>query len=395
MISPAHNDLLAKYLRAWQTYDTNAVREIFDTSSTYSIEGKRTLQGLDEICGYWDRNKKRQHNLKIFPPLELNSERDTSSFIFCANFVDLEENENQTVYGRITLRHPGDKIAELTEVYLLDRLPLHPPSQTLASSGARSIPPLISRAYWWIKNQAKNIAEFLLTRATTFFIALMAVLLGYSAVKLNELPDVLLEALAFRLPATIPLLAAERELLTATAYRHLSTFASLFVFGVLFITWLRYRVRQPIKITNLQAEGHDLSIMKTRFERARELLIFAGDFDFIKNDEKLRQTFRRLHAQNGLTLVSDKSEQRVREGFGNSPDAIFLFEGLKQNRQIHFSREPSIRCSIVRGWLGSEVIYRYEGGNADSFNNLHLCIMEGRKEARPLMDLLEKLAKPA
>jgi hypothetical protein len=173
-----------------------------------------------------------------------------------------------------------------------------------------------------------------------------------------------------------------------------STLASLFVFLVLFFCWLRYQIRLPIKITNLQAPDHDLSVMKSRFKHARHLVVFAGDFDFVGRDQELRRTFQYLHAQNNLILVSDKSEADVRRGFGNQPDSIYLFKSLKLNQKLLFSNEQSIRCSIVRGWFGSEIIYRYEGGGADSLSNLHLCIMKGRREAKPLMELLEKLVKP-
>jgi hypothetical protein len=183
LISETNNDLLLKYLRAWETYDTNLVRQIFEASSVYNVEGKKPLQGLEEICLYWERNRRRQHNLKILPPLKLAITGDTSTFIFCASFVDLEEKEHQTVYGRITLRHPNGKIAELTETYLLDRLPFQ--QDSLSSEASTPAPQMlarqIARVYWWLKDQSKIAAEFLLTRGTTFFISFMAIVLGYSA----------------------------------------------------------------------------------------------------------------------------------------------------------------------------------------------------------------------
>jgi hypothetical protein len=394
--SAAEQDLFDKYLRAWQNHDTNLVREIFDVSAEYKIEGKPSLYGVEAICAYWERNKKRQYNLKICPPLKQTNTSTMCSFVFCVNFVDLEEKEKQTVYGLIALRYANGKIFELSESYLLDRRPFSEKQGEINDfRGSHSLLPApIRRGYWHLKNFLKQTAEFLLTRVATIMIAVMAILLGFSAFKLTELPDWLLRFLSFAFSDVTPLSAATRETLTVHAYRNLSAFTSLLVFVSIVMNWLRYQIRQPIKITNLQAPDHDLLIMKNRFKLARDLIVYAGDFDFVGRDAELRRTFQYLHAHGGLTLVSDKAETEVRKGFGNRPDAISLLEGLKQNQKIHFSSNLSIRCSIVRGWLGSEIIYRYDGGGADSLNNLHLCIMRGRREAGPLMELLEKLVRP-
>ncbi len=388
-------DPYEKYLRAWRDHDTGLVRELFDTSAVYDIAGKEPLRGIEAICRYWERNKKRQYNLKILPPLKLLDTLNTCSFVFCANFVDTEEREHQTVYGTITLEHQDGKILSLAESYLLERCRFVETKTKTFLPTIKPVAGFFRRAYWQVKNLAKVIAEFLLARGATFFIFLMAVLLGFSAFTLSDLPDWLLKVWSLSFFDFTPLTNEGRSLLTTRAYHNLSGFASLFVFLVLFINWLRYQIRQPIEITNLQGPDHDLSVMKRRFKHARHLVVFAGDFDFVGRDQELRRRFQYLHAQNGLILVSDRTEADVRRGFGSQPDAIYLFEGLKHNQRILFSNDQSIRCSIVRGSLGSEIIYRYEGGGADSLSNLHLCIMKGRREAKPLMELLEKLVKPS
>ena len=385
---------IEKYLRAWKSHDTSLVRELFDVSAVYDIAGKEPLRGIEEICRNWERNKRRQYNLKIFPPLKLSDTQNTCSFVFCARFTDLEEKERQTAYGRIELQHRDGKILTLTESYLLERRRFVEATADTLIPAIRPVAGVLRRTYWQAKNLAKLFTEFFLARGATVFIYLMAILLGYSAFNLTDLPDWLLKLWALSFFDFTPLTDQGRNLLTARAYHNVSGFASLFVFLVLFGSRLRYRIRQPITIINLQAPDHDLSVMKRRFKNARHLVVFAGDFDFVGRDRELCRTFQYLHAQNSLVLVSDKSEAEVRRGFGNQPDAIYLFEGLKQNQQILFSNNQSIRCSIVRGWLGSEIIYRYEGGGADSLSSLHLCIMRGRREAKPLMELVEKLVKP-
>ena len=387
------NSIIEKYLTAWDTHDVRLVRELFDPDAVYNISGKKRLNGIDEICGYWERNKRRQHNLRVLPPLELSDGTASSSFMFCARFVDTEEKEDQTVYGHIHIEVRNDKVMQLSESYLLERRPQEVTNPSVVEEITNPITDFFRSGYWQVKNAAKIFLEYLITRSASVLVTLMAILLSFSAFNLNDLPDWLLRLWALSLQFS-PLTSEVRASLVTRAYHNISTLASIFVFLVIIIGWLRLQIRLPISITNLQAPGHDLSVMRRRFKYARHLIIFAGDFDFIGRDEKLRHIFRQLHARNNLILISNKTETEVRLGFGNHPDAVYLFEDLKRHHHIFFSHKEEIRCSIVRGWLGSEIIYRYDGGSADSLNNQHICIMKGRREARPVMELVEKLLKP-
>jgi hypothetical protein len=390
MQEPTLNSIIEKYIDAWITHDNEIIREIFDTSASYNIEGKQPLKGIEAICDYWERNKRRQHNLRILPPLKLTSDPNTEAFIFCASFADSEERENQTVYGHIQLRLQEGKVVSLMESYVLERNPLDPQSTGIG----QQIVDLLRRARWHAKNISKLVFEYLLTRGATLLVTSMTIVLGFSALNIRELPDWLLRSWAFSFDFASLTTETRNDLITK-AYHHISTLVTIFVFLVPFMGWLRYQIRLPITIKNLQGPDHDLSVMKRRFKGARHLIVFAGDFDFVGRDQELLSIFWKLHAQNGLILISDKSEDEVRRGFGTHVDAALLLRGLRERGKIFFSHTESIRCSIVRGWLGSEIIYRYEGGNADSLSNQHLCIMKGRREAKPLMELVEKLLKPA
>ena len=172
-------------------------------------------------------------------------------------------------------------------------------------------------------------------------------------------------------------------------------FASAFVLIAPFLFWLRFHLRQPIAIIPLQGQDHDLTVMKSRFKYARDLTVFAGDFDFVSRDAKMRAILRKVHEKHNLTLVSSKSENAVRTGFGDTAEAISLFEGLKAKGSIFFDNPVAIKCSIVRAWRESEVIYRYDGGGSDNLATLNICILFGRREARPVIELLEKLVTRA
>lgn len=376
--------MVARYFAAWSDHDINVVREIFDESSTYEITGKRTLKGLSEIIGYWVRNKQRQRNLKVFPSVPLKD--DGTSVLFCATFADIEEREQQTVYGHISFEISNGKIRTFTERYHLIRVSARA-TRSLPDRFRSFLPPLL----WRLKGYAAQAAELLLARAATVLVLLMAVVLGFSAFNVAGLPDWLLCNLSLAFSECNISSGTRRQELVNIASRNLSAFTSLFVFLVIGLYWLRYMIRTPISLIPLQAENHDLSVMKRRFRAAQQLTIFGGDFSFVGFDKELRDIFFRLNSARALMLISEKGESLVKAGFGTEPDAIALFEDLKRDGRIYFDRGVPIRCSILRLWHRAEIVYRYRGGGADSFNDLNLCILKGRKEAGPVLELVQKL----
>src|SRR3989442_15920829 len=116
--------LLEKYFKAWSDHDVDLVREIFHESATYDMVGKKSLSSLNEIIDYWERNKRRQRNLIILPQVRLDVPPEAPSCVFCASFIDIEEHENQTVYGRIMLSYEKGKIIRVSETYHVARAPL-------------------------------------------------------------------------------------------------------------------------------------------------------------------------------------------------------------------------------------------------------------------------------
>lgn len=365
------------------------VREIFAESATYSINGKKTLSGLDEIVAYWERNQRRQRNIKIFPSVHLDTIASNPSCVFCAKFADIEENEIQTIYGHLNIQINDRKITSLTEIYQLIRDPSTSAQRfAIACDYAKT-------AWWSIKQLGNQIAEYMLVRGTNILLMMMAVVLGYSAFNIAALPDWALCGLTVNFSEYGKLIPERRAELVSLATHNLSTITSVFIFATVFIDWLRYKIRNPIQIIPLQAEGHDLVEMRKRFHKAKHLTIFAGDFSFIGSDLQLRNIFTRLDSYNSLMLISDKPEDKVRTGFGDEPDAIALFESLKRKSRIHFEKGVPIRCSVLRRWYRSEILYRYKGGSPDSLNDLHLCVLKGRKEAGPILDLVQKLAEKA
>ena len=119
-----------KYFIAWRTYDVSLLRSIFIPSAKYIIRNKeRILNGIDEIEQYWQRNKKRQKNIKLRWNI-IKAQRYTDEVEFCASFWDEEKCQNIKVNGRIIFKYNAiDQIVRLSEAYRVKLLLNHTTNQ--------------------------------------------------------------------------------------------------------------------------------------------------------------------------------------------------------------------------------------------------------------------------
>jgi len=113
-----HYRIVNDYFRAWIKFDKQLVRKLFDENAKYVIKpSNKVLHGHPEIISYWERNKKRQRNLKIrWGIISYNNRKIIIRFK--AIFFDLEDNESQLIKGIINLYIKGNgKIFMLSESY--------------------------------------------------------------------------------------------------------------------------------------------------------------------------------------------------------------------------------------------------------------------------------------
>ena len=106
------------YFKAWLSYDTMLLTQIFSPEATYDIKPReRVLIGQDEICRYWKRNKDRQKKLDVQWDV-INSTQDQAISKFLANFIDIAEQQNQSILGVIHfLFNKNGQIIALSETY--------------------------------------------------------------------------------------------------------------------------------------------------------------------------------------------------------------------------------------------------------------------------------------
>jgi hypothetical protein len=399
--------LVESYFDAWARHDCSAIEKIFHQDAKYLISGKDPITGSEGITRYWQINSKRQKQLTVYPIIINNIKSSLSTYFtgestvdiaFCAKFFDSEEKENQTVYGSIQFTLDNEKIVAVYEKYHVHRTPgirayLSYKFTTLSSFLCERLGIFFSKIKIFIIRFMADAQLVLMSKGTVIVSYLMAVSLGFSATKVGNFPDWMLCWLSFDNSCSITDDTIREKLVEMTG-RRLSSLTAALIFAVPIMYHIKSKLTKQIKTETLIIEGQDLEIMKEQFRNARKVSIFSGDFDFIKNDPKMLAILEKLDEGNGLELVSSKSESEVRRGFGERDGSARLFNALLSKGKIKFDGEVPLKCSIVHSWNYTRVLYRFEhGGTDEDSHRLRLCILEGRGEASPLVDLIERLCK--
>lgn len=111
-------DYVKSYFYAWQTHSTDLLYLIFTPDAKYIIRNKaRSYSGICEIAAYWERNKRRQKNLRLTWDF-IECGECVETVVFRAQFEDIEEGERNSINGQITFVHDDtNRIVELSEEY--------------------------------------------------------------------------------------------------------------------------------------------------------------------------------------------------------------------------------------------------------------------------------------
>lgn len=134
-----HIEVIKNYFLAWETYDDDLLKEIFESKATYHVRPRKKIYtGIDEIIGYWDRNKKRQKNINIFWSVKESSFVSTIVY-FHTKFFDVETKKVTHINGTIIFKfNSNNKITLLSEGYkkrLMEPIKEYPNNNLITKSG--------------------------------------------------------------------------------------------------------------------------------------------------------------------------------------------------------------------------------------------------------------------
>ncbi len=140
----------------------------------------------------------------------------------------------------------------------------------------------------------------------------------------------------------------------------------------------------PFTTHHIKSDKDDFEVMSKYYAGAQRITVYAGDFDWLKNNEKINKNIIRLISEGRINLVSSKTATEVREAVGSE-----LFDLAKKH--LYFQNSSDMRGSIIE-YEGNvrTFIYRYkEPRNEDIF----ICAVRDFGQGRFLLDQIEKFTK--
>lgn len=253
---------------------------------------------------------------------------------------------------------------------------------------------LISRA----SNLFERVASVIVILGVICLITLTLVLFSLSsthmAVTSQQIPNQFYQSIS---DLTLQILGIETSSLQPDQYKsHLSSILNtgIVVIAIWYallplIGYLRYKTRlkrgQSFKVHPVFKDGvDDLKIMLQYYKGAEQIIVFAGDFDWVASNQSLRKEICRLAKRQSITLVSNKSQEIVKTSLGNS-----LFGEL--HGSLLFDKKVDIQCSFVKQSGGCFFLYKHRYPEFEE-TDINICVLSERPESRYLLEAIEQLS---
>lgn len=145
--------------------------------------------------------------------------------------------------------------------------------------------------------------------------------------------------------------------------------------------------RSLIRSRRVFTDGvEDVDEMLRFYERAEWVVVFAGDFSWLNPASALLSSVQRLASAGKITLVSYKSEETVRQSIESTVYAELA-------HCFRFEPDRKLKCSLVRVGHRNVLLYLVDAV-ADDIDYKQVCTVDGRDNARYLMETMENLCRP-
>lgn len=173
----------------------------------------------------------------------------------------------------------------------------------------------------------------------------------------------------------------------------LSTFIGSF--SVLVTIWfafagIYYAIKKSkiksIEVRTVQEDEHDLKIMLPYYKKARDIVVYAGSFDWVRKNEALQAIVKNLAQEGKIRMISDKTEDKVKIGLGDE-----LFNILKDCIEYDGMRKD-IRCSFLSNGSYKIVLYKEAGATLHETNGKpNIVVIKNSDSTSYLLSVLDKL----
>ncbi len=351
-------NLIDKYFLAWKAQASSSLDSVFLSTATYEISHKQVAYtGLEEIKGYWDKNARRQSAITLAYKT-IRSDSESATVAFSARFFDREKGKWNSVGGMMEFHQPKGsiRIVRFTETY----------AKIEATPGWRYyIVSLIQKLNWlgvpkaWIIRQMRAVGNVALNVTIAAVVVAVVLFAGFGYLLHTQPTHRLIQAIITTTGdgATEGVVAA-RELFDLIA-----ALGGGIGFPLAFLFWDRIRKsNEGLKVVNLAYKDHDLDLMARAFHGAESVVIFSGDFSFLKPNAHagLHKTLERLVADRKVVFISDKSKEVVQLAMQGVPDgSVGLWSMANDSGLFKYASGLTIKLSLISYGMGShQVLHR-------------------------------------
>lgn len=392
------NSIVERYFDSWRRHDVTVLRNIFSADATYAIQGKNDIVGIAAIENYWKRNALRQNRLQV-KYQDLSEQNESYQMLFLAAFYDSEERQSQSVGGIIEFKFTNDRtrISAISERYVKE---IFVDQTAVWRFHLSSIWSKVDRLMRFAWNRTHSVVATAARPLRSIFIGalvlLLLLLLFFSSIVFFEPNWATPVAVAIVEDTTLlkggeivpqiqsnALHKVERWLLVAT---NIITLA----LALLPLIPKRDRSRSLVAKKVVVDNADHLREMNKAYYRADRIVVFSGDFSFLKFDKTLLDTCDRLSRENRITLVSSKSETDVEKTLQGERATSELFDRLRESGNVLFKSGVPIKCSLVEHGGRFQLIYKYPISFLDGGGD-KMCVLHETDESRNLLDVLNKL----
>jgi hypothetical protein len=153
----------------------------------------------------------------------------------------------------------------------------------------------------------------------------------------------------------------------------------------------RIQLREYLSIVDIK-EGDDLRMMAEAYDYADRVLVFSGDFSFLRTDLRMRRVVQRLSDEDKITLVSWRANAVVSSQLELDDASGALLEHLKNRRQIRFDSGLDVKLSLVENATVLRLLYRFRR-DVGAERRYKMCVLRDTEETHRLLDAIDKLTK--
>ena len=364
------------YFEAWKNQEADLVERLFTNQANYELMPAQELSGSEQIHTYWSNFVQRSRLVDVsYDIVAVEPANSTGTCVFSARLYDIQHQRNFVLGGFISISLDGDKIADLSGHFIsedrkswMGRLRFLVPSRT--GEIVNSI--IVKMSIQW-NRFALGLRMWLVP----------VIFASYFVLVLMTAWSYFLENKSF-FGVEFDILASESEAVVSDFIN------ACFAIGLVVHALLLMLRPKPALETKLIANRgvDDLVLMEAHMRHASKVTIVSGDFSFIAENGKLRQTLQQLANRRRLKLVSTKSADDVWNAANASTTHKRIIEKLADDSAISFHSSADVKCSIIERNGASVALFMYYSAEDNAWR---IAILQELKDMTYLFQILHKL----